>query len=118
MSDEGKIIPNPRVANHSFQADSVIACFGNAIEACKRNCRIGRKKWGKDVWVALSCNEEKTVESQFFWSFHNAQYAKSIGGSATVTPSFTLKREDGKIQMGWIPTIEDMLADDWIVYPD
>jgi hypothetical protein len=103
---------------YSFRVDTVMASFGDAIEACKRNLRIGRRAWGKNVWVTISCNKEKVVESQYFWSFHNAQYAKSIGGSAIVTPSFTLKREDGKIQMGWIPTIEDMLADDWIIYPD
>lgn len=90
--------------------------FGLAIEALKLGKKVCRAGWnGKDMWLSLSCNGNRQVDADKFWSPHNAEFAVDKGGSATVLPCITMKTADEKILMGWLSSQTDMLADDWVI---
>lgn len=80
--------------------------FGFAIEAAKKGKRIARKGWnGKGQYVELASGigyvgpDGRTV---------NAEHA-AIGNKA-----FAFVGTSG-VQMGWLASQADMLADDWII---
>lgn len=80
--------------------------FGLAIEAAKKGKRIARKGWnGKGQYVELASGigyvgpDGRTV---------NAEHA-AIGNKA-----FAFVGTSG-VQMGWLASQADMLADDWII---
>ena len=94
--------------------------FGRALEALKLGKRVARAGWnGKGMWLALSHVNERTVPAEQFWSAHNAEFARSQGGSATVLPCITMKTVNAQgregILMGWLASQTDMLADDWLI---
>lgn len=89
--------------------------FGLAIEAAKKGWKVARKGWnGKDMWVSVSPGCESFPASSF-WNLAAASFAMSNGGFADVPPCFIMKTADGKIQMGWLASQADMLADDWYI---
>lgn len=93
--------------------------FSLALEALKTGKRVARKGWnGKDMWLSLSCNHSRQVPATQLWSPHNAAFAVSQGGTATVLPSITMKTASGEILMGWLASQTDMLSDDWVVLDD
>lgn len=88
--------------------------FGLAIEALKKGEKVARAGWnGKDMWISLSCDGTRDVAADNFWSPHNREFAKSIGGTATVLPCITMKTATGEILMGWLASQTDILAEDW-----
>ena len=90
--------------------------FGLAITALTQGFKISNADWnGKDMWIAMSCDQSKEVDAENFWSPHAAQFAKENGGSATVLPSVIMKTASGKIQMGWTPSVADMFGTKWFV---
>lgn len=89
--------------------------FGLAIEAAKKGLKVARKGWnGKDMWVSVSPGCESFPASSF-WNPAAASFAMLSGGFAEVSPCFIMKTADGKIQMGWLASQADMLADDWYI---
>ena len=92
--------------------------FGDALRALKVGKRIARAGWnGKDMWLALSGPlGGRRIPAESFWSPRNAEYAaQTIDGSANVLPCITMKTAAGDIQMGWVASQADMLAEDWFV---
>lgn len=90
--------------------------FGDAVEALKAGNAVARQGWnGKGMFLSLSCNGNREVSAENFWSPHNAQFARQNGGKATVLPSITMKTATGEILMGWLASQTDMLADDWMI---
>lgn len=92
--------------------------FGVALQALKAGHRIARAGWyGKGMWLALSGPlGGRRIPAESFWSKRNAEYAaQSIDGSANVLPCITMKTAAGDIQMGWLASQPDMLAEDWFV---
>lgn len=88
--------------------------FGLALEALKAGHRVRRAGWAdEDMWLSVSCNGKRSVQAEHFWSPHNREHARWNGGAATVLPCITLKTATGEIQMGWLASQSDMLADDW-----
>lgn len=76
--------------------------------------KISRSGWnGKGMFVAYS---HGTIDlgSDSFWIEANRQAAEANGGKMTVAPYFTLKTAQDTIQMGWIPSMGDLNATDWI----
>ena len=103
------------VFNQAYRAVDDLS-FGLALEALKLGKRVARKGWnGKDMWLSLSCNQSRQVTTEQLWSPHNAAYAASQGGVATVLPSITMKTATGEILMGWLASQTDMLAEDWVI---
>lgn len=78
--------------------------FGAAIEAAKRGCRIQRRGWnGKNQYVELaSCISYTNAAGDTVNADHDA-----IGKQA-----FAFVGTSG-VQMGWLASQADMLADDW-----
>lgn len=92
--------------------------FGGALRALKAGHRVARNGWyGKGMWLALSGPlDGRRIPAESFWSKRNAEYAaQTIDGSANVLPCITMKTAAGDIQMGWLASQADMLAEDWFV---
>ena len=80
--------------------------------------RLQREGWnGKNMWIALSPGFT-ALPAEKFWNPHVRQFAESNGGTATVDSYFIMKTAQGTIQMGWVPSQADMLANDWQTLPD
>lgn len=88
--------------------------FGEALRHVKAGGRAAREGWnGKDMWIAMTPGNPQLASSQF-WSPHAREYAASNGGKARVNPCLLMKTADGAIQMGWLASQTDMLAEDWV----
>ena len=92
--------------------------FGLVLEALKLGEKIARIGWnGKGMWLSLSGNtlEPRNVAFENLWSKQNSEFARTHGGSAEILPCITMKTADDKIQMGWLASQADMLAEDWYI---
>ncbi len=89
--------------------------FGMALEALKIGQKVARSGWnGKGMWLSLSgALSGHLVPTDSFWSHHNAEFARDNGGKALVQPCITMKTAANEIQMGWLASQSDMLAQDW-----
>ena len=81
--------------------------FGDALEAAKRGSKISRRGWnGKNQYVFLVDNLE----------FHtNADLSDLADQPMTVHDALAIKTTAGVIQVGWLASQSDMLADDWVI---
>ena len=89
--------------------------FSEALLAAKAGQRITRTTWG-DRWVSQSPGGR--VPASQMWNAHTQNHAHAHGGQATVDPYFLEKTLLDTITMGWAPTQDDMLADDWLAMPN
>lgn len=89
--------------------------FGLAVEAAKKGFKISRKGWnGKGMFVVyqkgypqgISCNKQ-TAEA---WGLHEGDLFKC-------EPYFQIKMVNGSHSM-WVPSINDVLAEDWEIVND
>ena len=80
--------------------------FGDAIKAVKEGKRIGRKGWnGKAQYVELdTCISYKNAKGEIVNCEHDA-----IGNQALAFVGTS------GVQMGWLASQADMLANDWEV---
>lgn len=78
--------------------------FGQAIETLKQGGRVSRKGWnGKNQYIELACNISYTNASGDVVNVeHDAIGNKAIAFVGT-----------SGIQLGWLASQADMLADDW-----
>jgi hypothetical protein len=89
--------------------------FSDALILLKKGMKVARDGWnGKDMWIALSPGVQH-LESGKFWSDAGRAYAEERGGEADVLPCLIMKTATGEIQMGWLASQMDILADDWYV---
>lgn len=96
--------------------EPIMFSFSVALRALKNGKKVMRKGWnGKDQWLSVSNLITNEVEADNFWSKHNADFARSNGGSALVAPCITLKNAQNQIVMGWVPSAGDLFADDWMI---
>ena len=80
--------------------------FGLAIEAAKRGERIARKGWnGKNQYVELACCISYVNSDQLIVNVDH----KNIGNKALAFVGTS------GVQMGWLASQADMLADDWCI---
>ena len=80
--------------------------FGSAIELLKMGFKLKRKGWnGKNQYIELATNiSYKTANGEIVNSKHEAIGNKAIAFVGT-----------SGVQMGWLASQADMLAEDWIV---
>ena len=84
------------------EIDLNAADFSDALMWLKEGKRVQRAGWnGAGQWVVL-------IDPG------NAMYTKG-GASAPMQPCLGLKNSQGNMQPGWVPSIGDLLADDWQV---
>ena len=79
--------------------------FGKAIEALKDGKKVTRKGWnGKKQYIQLATGiSYKTADGEIVNCEHNA-----IGNMAIAFVGTS------GVQMGWLASQADMLADDWV----
>lgn len=92
--------------------------FGSAVRAMKKGLKVSRSMWGNIArnWVCIPLLDgPKVIPAQGIWGKPNAEYAESHGGTVKVIPYLTKMSAAGEIQMGWLPSFEDIVAEDWVV---
>lgn len=79
--------------------------FGDAIKYMKRGLKVARKGWnGKKQYIQLATGiSYKTADNEIINFEHDAIGNKSIAFVGT-----------SGVQMGWVASQADMLAEDWI----
>lgn len=87
--------------------------IGWAVRQAKLGKRVTRRGWNAaGQWVTFSPGTEN-VPADRFWAPANQAYAEENGGYATVFSAMTLKNAQGMIVMGWVPSVTDLLMQDW-----
>ena len=87
--------------------------IGWAVRQAKQGLRVTRRGWNAaGQWVTFSPGTEN-VPADRFWAPANQAYAEENGGYATVFSAMTLKNAQGMIVMGWVPSVTDLLMQDW-----
>ena len=87
--------------------------IGWAVRQAKLGKRVARRGWNAaDQWVTFSPGTEN-VPADRFWAPANQAYAEENGGYATVFSAMTLKNAQGMIVLGWVPSVTDLLMQDW-----
>jgi len=81
--------------------------FGQAIEMMKHGARMSRRGWnGKQQYIELAtCISYKNAEGEIVNAEHEA-----IGNAAIAFVGTS------GVQMGWLASQADMLAEDWEVH--
>lgn len=88
--------------------------FSAALHGLQAGERLQREGWNdKNMWVTKGEGSGTPLEADKFWNPHVRSFAESNGGGAIVDPYFIMKTAQGTIQMGWVPSQADMLANDW-----
>lgn len=79
--------------------------FGDAIKYMKRGLRVKRKGWnGKNQYIQLATGiSYKSADGEIVNCEHDAIGSKAIAFVGT-----------SGVQMGWLATQSDMLAEDWM----
>lgn len=114
---KGYISWSPKAQFESAYRETSGLTFGLAIEAMKKGAKVARAGWnGKGMWITLSgLQGVREVAAEAFWSDNNSAFAESRGGYASVQPCFCMKTAADEIQMGWLASQSDMLAEDWAI---
>lgn len=105
------------IPKHVFEEEyeAVRRDFSWALRQLKEGRRVRRKGWnGKDMWIALGGTPVE-LEAEKFWNPHARSWAEENEGTAQVEGYILMKTAQGTIQMGWIATQSDILAEDWEV---
>ena len=80
------------------EAHTVVGSFGWALERLNEGSRVARAGWnGKGMW--LCCIKPGNAMCNGF----------------DMQPCIGMKTVDGKMQPGWVPSQQDMLAWDWVI---
>ncbi|RUX60148.1 DUF2829 domain-containing protein [Mesorhizobium sp. M7A.F.Ca.CA.002.12.1.1] len=87
--------------------------FSEALRAMKHGGKVARAGWnGKGMWICIGSGTPGLSASSF-WNQHTRAFAEENGGHADVEPYLIMKTAQNTIQMGWVPSQADVLADDW-----
>jgi len=101
------------VFNAAYQPTDAMS-FGHALVAMKAGHKVARAGWnGKGMWVAIQAGSTITA-------------AMARGGAAklradegatefNILPHIDMRTADGSMNVGWLASQTDMLADDWQV---
>lgn len=101
------VISSEEFSKHysTTEEDLLLFDFSFALMGLKNHKRVTREGWnGKDQWVVLI-------------NPGNAMHT-SVAGSFDMQPCFGLKNAQNKMQPGWLPSIGDLLATDWMFCKD
>jgi len=90
--------------------------FGIAIEEAKKGNKIARSGWnGKGMFVSMTAGRILDLAVDDIWTQNVKDIAVANGGIVEVLPYMVMKTADNKLQIGWLASQSDMLADDWMV---
>ena len=89
--------------------------FGEALAHMKGGGMCARDSWityGHNALICLSPGCD-ALEAEKFWAKPNQEFAELCGGKAKVLPYLSLITKRPSAVIPWIPTHEDLLAEDW-----
>lgn len=87
--------------------------FGEALEAVKSGAKIYREGWNGKGQFVIKAGGYTVSEPR-----PGSDYAKAgITGEFTIAPHLDLKNAQGIMQPGWVPSMGDLFADDWLATP-
>ena len=90
--------------------------FGLAIEQLKDGQKVARSGWnGKGMWISMTNGKTLDLSIDDIWTQNVKDVALENGGTVELLPYLVMKTADNKIQIGWLASQSDILADDWIV---
>lgn len=110
QGNKGEAYPcKPDIFKESYTLESDVGLsFGQAIERIKEGKKLARKGWnGKNQFVFLV----KGAELQNSLKYGYGEYL----GEPTVVSALAIKTTSNHIQIGWLASQTDMLAEDWEV---
>lgn len=88
--------------------------FGKAIELVKEGKKVARKGWnGKGMFISMTGGKVLDIEKDDIWTKNIRDVAISNGGVVELLPYLVMKTADNKIQIGWLASQSDILAEDW-----
>ena len=91
--------------------------FGAALLFLNMGHRIARKNWnGKNQWVSLTPGKTLSLKVDNIWTPNVRKAAEENNGIIELLPYMSLKTAQNKLQIGWLPSQSDTLANDWFVY--
>ncbi|WP_216825134.1 DUF2829 domain-containing protein [Agarilytica rhodophyticola] len=73
--------------------------FGDALQAIKDGREVARAGWNG--------------KNQFVFMIKASDYQKTLGFDLKVCDGLAIKTSKNEIQVGWLASQQDMLADDW-----
>lgn len=86
-----------------------------AQQLLNKGFTVLRSGWnGKGMFVSYSDGID-ALPAEKFWVEANKEAALKNGGTLPVSSYFTLFTAQKTIQMGWVPSIGDLTAHDWVV---
>lgn len=86
--------------------------FGEAIEVVKQGKRITRDGWnGKRQYVYYQ--EGSIIKAEDCRNKVLKEQAEELGGHITICPHLDFFSAHKVVQIGWLASQTDMLADDW-----
>ena len=90
--------------------------FGDAIYWAKKGFKVSRVGWnGKGQWVSYTESRELDLNTHSIWTQPIKEVAEQNGGKVTIRSYMNLKTVDNQIQIGWVPSASDVLAEDWYI---
>ena len=93
--------------------------FGLALEALKKGLRVARSGWNgaNQFVVCMPALYLPPFNSQAPWAKVNDRTAEHIGEDTPLDsqPYLALKNAQGKWQPGWVPSMGDLFAEDWVL---
>lgn len=91
--------------------------FGLAIAALQSGQRVARRGWnGKGMYLWLL--PAAKVKAEWCHDPHLKSIAESNGGEIEALASIRMFTADKKVLTGWLASQTDMLATDWVIFPD
>jgi hypothetical protein len=88
--------------------------IGQAINQAKQGKKIARKGWnGKGMFVSMTPGKVLDLKVDDIWTQNVKDIAIANGGTVEILPYLVMKTADSKLQVGWLASQSDLLADDW-----
>ena len=87
--------------------------FGQAISITKGGYRVTRRHWKNALWISHTPGKILNLAVNDIWTSPIKQVAEENGGMVELLGYFNMCTTDNKIQIGWSPSVEDVLATDW-----
>jgi hypothetical protein len=106
MYSDGYESWSPKKQFEEAYRDCMGMTFGIALELLKKGCKVAREGWnGKEQYIQLATSiSYKSADDEIVNCEHEAIGNKAIAFVGT-----------SGLQMGWLASQADMLAEDWVV---
>ena len=85
--------------------------------AKEREYLIFRSSWPVGRRVSMTKGKTLKLGENAIWSDHILGVAKWNDGQVELKPYFKMETENGEVQIGWTPSMEDLFAEDWCYAP-